>query len=221
VLLDGRELLVHAAERVLRSGVVDQLILVVPAGREGEAVALVAGLPGAGAAAVCAVAGGADRRSSVAAGVAALDAGVDVVLVHDAARCLTPPVQVSDVAAAVAAGHEAVVPGLAVTDTVRSTGLPGSCGPGGSVQLDRTALRLVQTPQGFRRDLLERAHAAAAGDAAPAAALSVTDDASLVELFGARVHVVPGHEEALKVTRPVDLLVASALLERERVGEPL
>ncbi|WP_375541466.1 2-C-methyl-D-erythritol 4-phosphate cytidylyltransferase [Quadrisphaera sp. INWT6] len=221
VLLEGRELLVHAAERVLRSGAVDQLVLVVPAGREGEALALVAGVPGAGAAAVRAVPGGADRRSSVAAGIAALDAGVDVVLVHDAARCLTPPAQVADVAAAVAAGHEAVVPGLAVTDTVRSTGLPGSSGEAGSVQLDRAVLRLVQTPQGFRRDVLERAHATAAGGDAPEAALAVTDDASLVELFGARVHVVPGHEEALKVTRPVDLLVASALLARERAGDPL
>lgn len=221
VLLEGRELLVHAGERVLGSGVVDQLVLVVPAGREEEALALVAGLPGSGRAAVSAVAGGVDRRSSVAAGIAALDAAVDVVLVHDAARCLAPSAQVADVAAAVAAGHEAVVPGLAVTDTVRSTGLTGTGGAdgaGGSVQLDRAALRLVQTPQGFRRDVLERAHAAAAGPAAPAAALVVTDDASLVELFGARVHVVPGHEEALKVTRPVDLLVASALLARERAG---
>lgn len=216
MLLDGRELIVHAAERVLRSGAVDQLVLVVPAGREREATALVEALSGVERLTVSAVAGGADRRSSVAAGLAAIAPGTLVVLVHDAARCLTPPEQVADVAAAVASGHDAVVPGLAVTDTVRSTAPPGA--GGGSVQLDRSRLHLVQTPQGFRREVLERAHAEAAGPAAPDAALAVTDDASLVELFGARVHVVPGHEEALKVTRPIDLVVASALLQRERAG---
>ena len=70
--------------------------------------------------------------------------------------------------------------------------------------LDRTSLRAVQTPQGFRRDVLVRAHAAS-----PAGA---TDDASLAEALGVAVTVVDGSDEAFKVTRPLDLLLAEALL---------
>ena len=72
---------------------------------------------------------------------------------------------------------------------------------------DRAGLRAVQTPQGFRRAVLEQAHAAAGG-------LIATDDAGLVELLGIKVAVVPGSEEAFKVTRPIDLLLAEAVLAR-------
>jgi 2-C-methyl-D-erythritol 4-phosphate cytidylyltransferase len=67
-------------------------------------------------------------------------------------------------------------------------------------------LRVGQTPQGFRRALLERAHAKA--PRGPGA----SDDAGLVEALGVPVHVVPGRDEALKVTHPLDLLLADALL---------
>ncbi|TXR56197.1 2-C-methyl-D-erythritol 4-phosphate cytidylyltransferase [Quadrisphaera setariae] len=211
VVLDGRPLLVHAVERVLRAGVCDQLVLVVPDGRQQESTALVSGLPGAGGVVLRAVAGGVDRRSSVAAGLAALGDDVDVVLVHDAARCLTPPEQVLEVERAVRAGAPAVVPGVAVTDTVRAVAARagGAAGP-----VDRASLRLVQTPQGFRRDVLEQAHGAAAEHGLPQA-LAATDDASLVELLGTPVTVVPGREEAFKVTRPLDLALASAVLAQE------
>ncbi|TNM59297.1 2-C-methyl-D-erythritol 4-phosphate cytidylyltransferase [Streptomyces sp. NP160] len=212
VVLDGRPLLVHAAERVLRAGVCEQLVLVVPDGRQDESTALVSGLPGAGGVVLRAVAGGADRRSSVAAGLAALPPDVDVVLVHDAARCLTPPEQVAAVERAVRAGAPAVVPGVAVSDTVRAVDVEGV--PRGG-PLDRAALRLVQTPQGFRRDVVERAHAAAVEHGLPAA-LAATDDASLVELLGTPVLVVPGREEAFKVTRPLDLALATAVLAQQR-----
>nr|WP_281270606.1 2-C-methyl-D-erythritol 4-phosphate cytidylyltransferase [Quadrisphaera granulorum] len=214
VLLGGRPLLVHAAERVLGSGACEQLVLVVPHGRQQESIALVSGLAGAEGVALSAVVGGVDRRSSVAAGLAALDDDVDVVLVHDAARCLTPPQQVIDVAAAVRAGAPAVVPGVAVSDTVRAVDVAGV--PRGG-PLDRAALRLVQTPQGFRRDVLQRAHDAAASQGLPEA-LAATDDASLVEVLGTPVTVVPGRDEAFKITRPLDLALANAVLEQERVG---
>jgi 2-C-methyl-D-erythritol 4-phosphate cytidylyltransferase len=76
--------------------------------------------------------------------------------------------------------------------------------------LDRSALRAVQTPQGFRRDVLVRAHVAVGADA--------TDDAGLVERLGGSVHVVAGHEDAFKVTRPLDLLLAEAVIERRASG---
>ncbi len=145
------------------------------------------------------VAGGAERQDSVRLALEALDPAVELVLVHDAARCLTPPELVEAVVAELRAGAEAVVPVLPVADTVKSV-------DGATVvaTLDRTSLRAVQTPQGFARAVLARAHAAGL----PAA----TDDAGLVELCGGTVRTVPGSEEAFKVTRPIDLLLAEAVL---------
>lgn len=141
------------------------------------------------------VPGGATRQQSVRAGLAALSGAADLVLVHDAARCLTPVEVFDRVVAALRAGAAAVVPARPVVDTIRARS-------GGVV--DRSTLVAVQTPQGFRRDLLERAHAAAD----PAA----TDDAVLVEDLGETVTLVDGHEEALKVTTPFDLRIAHAIL---------
>ncbi len=145
---------------------------------------------------VVVVPGGATRQESVAAGLRALPPTATTVLVHDAARAFVPAEVVERVVAALAAGHQAVVPGLPVADTLRHL----ERGP-----VDRAGVVAVQTPQGFRREVLERAHAAPAVDAA-------TDDAGLVEALGVPVHVVAGHPEAFKVTRPLDLLVAQALV---------
>jgi 2-C-methyl-D-erythritol 4-phosphate cytidylyltransferase len=71
-------------------------------------------------------------------------------------------------------------------------------------------LRAIQTPQGFRRSILEAAHERAGANAA------VTDDAGLVEAMGLSVRVVPGSDEAFKVTRPLDLVLAEAILTRRR-----
>jgi 2-C-methyl-D-erythritol 4-phosphate cytidylyltransferase len=152
------------------------------------------------------VAGGETRQDSVAAALRALPAEVDVVLVHDAARPLAPSDLVDAVAATVRSGASAVVPGVAVADTVKQVD------PAGRVEatLDRSVLRAIQTPQGFRRDVLEAAHARASSVA--------TDDAGLVEALGETVLVVAGSEEAFKVTRPIDLLMAEAVLARRRAG---
>jgi len=129
-----------------------------------------------------------------------------VVLVHDAARPLVPAELVSAVVAAVRSGHVAVVPGLAVVDTIKSVDEADDV----SGTIDRSILRAVQTPQGFTRTVLQQAHALADDDA--------TDDAGLVERLGMPVHVIPGHEEAFKVTRPFDILVAEAVLARRRAA---
>jgi 2-C-methyl-D-erythritol 4-phosphate cytidylyltransferase len=147
-----------------------------------------------------AVPGGPTRQASVWRGLEALPDDVDVVLVHDAARCLAPPSLVAEVVAAVRAGHPAVVPGLPVSDTVRFL-------DGGA--LNRSRLRAVQTPQGFARDVLVAAHRCA-----PEA--DATDDAGLVERTGRAVHLVPGHPEAFKITTPLDLLLARAVLTAGR-----
>ena len=147
--------------------------------------------------------GGAERGDSVAAGLAALPIDVDIVLVHDAARCLTPVVVFERVVAALAAGASAVVPGLRVVDTIKTVDAVGLV----VATPERAALRAIQTPQGFRRDVIERAHANGAG-----ATLNATDDAALVERLGEPVLVVDGDPRALKVTTPADLEAAARLL---------
>jgi len=150
------------------------------------------------------VAGGQTRQDSVRAGLGALPADVDVVLVHDAARALVPVEVVQRVLAAIRDGADAAVPVVALSDTVKEVD-----GEGEVVRtVDRSALRAVQTPQGFRREVLERAHASGVSAA--------TDDAALVEALGVTVTTVEGSAEALKVTTPFDLEVAEGILARRR-----
>jgi len=151
------------------------------------------------------VAGGADRSASVEAGLAALHPEDGIVLVHDVARCLAPPDLFDRVVRAVRAGHPAVVPGLPVTDTVKVVNDQGRV----LNTPDRESLRGIQTPQGFPREVLEQAHLGAAG-------ASATDDAGLVERAGGQVRVVAGDHLALKITSPLDLVVAGALLQDGR-----
>jgi 2-C-methyl-D-erythritol 4-phosphate cytidylyltransferase len=138
--------------------------------------------------------------------LAALPPGCDIVLVHDAARALAPTSLADAVARRVAAGAAAVIPALPVSDTIKRVD-----GEGRVVDtLDRAALRAVQTPQGFRRDLLVAVHERAA-----AAGFEATDDASLAEWAGEAVVTVPGSPLALKVTHPLDLRIAEVLLRAE------
>lgn len=146
------------------------------------------------------VAGGATRQASVAAALAAVPEAFDIVLVHDAARALTPPELVEAVADAVRGGHGAVIPVLPVVDTIKEVDNSGIVV--GTV--DRSVLRAVQTPQGFRRTVLTSAHAAAVDEH--------TDDAGMAEKIGVPVHTVPGAEAAMKITRPFDLAIADLLL---------
>ena len=145
------------------------------------------------------VPGGVTRQDSVRRALAALHPDVDLVLVHDAARPLTPPAVTDRVVAALHEGAQVVVPAIEVVDTLREVAGPTSR------TLDRAAIRAVQTPQGFRADVLRRAHEAADHDLA-------TDDASMAERLGVPVVLVEGDARAVKVTRAADLLLAEALL---------
>lgn len=235
VELEGLPLVVHAARRLCASGVVDALVVTTPPGLTAHVAAMLRSDPGVDRP-VRAVEGAGTRQASVAAGLRAGlaerepaavagqhpptggrdgGAGVDVVLVHDAARPLASPELVRRVVDAVRAGHGAVVPGLPVTDTIKRV-VPGADGVERVTQtVDRAALRAVQTPQGFDRVLLERAHAAAVhreGDES----LAATDDAGLVEDLGVDVHVVPGETAAAKITTVHDLRVAALTLQEAR-----
>lgn len=192
----GVPLLVHAVRALRASGVVDLVAVASPPGHVEETAALLR----AGADEPCLVVEGAsDRQGSVSRALDALPPDVDVVLVHDAARAFTPPEVVARVETAVRAGAAAVIPVVAVTDTIKEVRADVVSGT-----IDRRALRAVQTPQGFRRDVLVRAHREGP--------TGVTDDAGLVEALGLPVHVVAGSAEAFKVTSPLDLLIAEAVL---------
>lgn len=209
--LGGVPMLVHAVRALSRARLVDLVVVAAPSDGVAEVKALLA-LHDIGAE-VRVVAGGAERQESVALALAALPADVGTVLVHDAARPLAPSELVDAVASAVLSGHRAVVPGLPASDTVKRV----SAGGGGvepvTETLTRSELRLIQTPQGFDRALLTEAHAAA-GELA-------TDDAGLVERLGQPVVVVPGSTEAFKITRPIDLVLAEAVLSERRANGAL
>ncbi|MFF7197144.1 2-C-methyl-D-erythritol 4-phosphate cytidylyltransferase [Streptomyces sp. NPDC008079] len=206
--LGGVPILVHAVRAMARARAVDVIVVVAPPEGVPEVRALLDahGLPESTDIRV--VPGGDVRQESVRLGLAALPDDVDVVLVHDAARPLVPVETVDGVVEAVRGGAPAVVPALPLADTVKSvdavthlvTGTP-----------ERALLRAVQTPQGFDRGTLAKAHATVTRD--------VTDDASMVEQLGVPVLVVPGHEEAFKVTRPLDLVLAEAVLARRRATD--
>lgn len=164
------------------------------------------------------VTGGATRAQSVARALANLPLNTRQVLVHDAARCLTPASVFLDVVAALDSGAQAVVPVLPVNDTVRGVDPEGR----NLGAIDRSGLRVIQTPQGFDAALLVELNRKAGLLVAQEASASVvgdpegiTDDASLVEIYAPDVPVVfvDGQQESLKITRPFDLLVASAVLE--------
>ena len=196
--LAGEPLLVHAVRRLRQCPSVGPVVIAAPPAELAVVRALLTAYD------VLVVAGGRERRDSVAAGLAALPAAVEFVLVHDAARALVPVAVVEAVVRALRAGAEAVIPVLPVPDTVKQV----DAGDRVVATLDRADLRLVQTPQGFRRDVLAAAHAAAP----TTGELPATDDAGLVERLGRPVLTVRGAEEAFKVTRPLDLLLAEAVL---------
>jgi 2-C-methyl-D-erythritol 4-phosphate cytidylyltransferase len=198
-LLAGEPLLAHAVRRVAAAPSVGHVVIAAPAAEVNGVRALIAAV--AAAAPVTVVAGGPSRQASVAAALAAAPAEFEIVLVHDAARALAPAALVERVAAAVRGGWGAVVPVLPVVDTIKQVDPVGTVA--GTV--DRAALRVVQTPQGFRREVLIAAHAAAVDD--------LTDDAGLAEKIGVVVGTVPGDEAAMKITRPFDLRVARLLLD--------
>lgn len=199
----GRPVLRHAADALLRDGLVDAIQPVCAAAERARVDAMLDGLP-----ALPAVTGGATRQASVRAGLEALEARAPAfVLVHDAARPLVSPGTIAALLAALAEA-EGAIPAQPVADTLK--------------QAERdTVLRTVprenlyraQTPQGFRFPLLLALHRAAPEGA--------TDDAFLLEAAGHAVRLVPGAEANVKITLPGDLERVEATMMRDmlpRVG---
>jgi 2-C-methyl-D-erythritol 4-phosphate cytidylyltransferase len=196
VPLGGRALVCWAVD-TLRDGGVADVVVAVPSTELG-AFATVLPVD------VRLVAGGATRTASVRAALAAAGERADAVLVHDAARPLTPPAVVARVLAALAGGAPAVVPVLPVVDTTVTVD-----GDGVLIgTLPRETLRRVQTPQGFLRAALVAAYDRLPPDA------ELTDDAAVVRAAGLPVTTVAGDERAAKVTVAHDLDLAEMQVAR-------
>jgi 2-C-methyl-D-erythritol 4-phosphate cytidylyltransferase len=195
-LLGGEPLLVHAVRRVAAASSVRTIVVAAPPADVDAVRALLEPVAPA-----IVVPGGAERQESVAAALAAVSDGPEIILVHDAARSLAPPELFEAVAAAVRAGSPAVIPVLPVVDTIKEVDIDGVV----LGTVDRSTLRAVQTPQGFGRAVLTAAHATAS-------AAALTDDAGLVEKQGIPVATIPGHHHAFKITRPYDLALAEFLV---------
>jgi 2-C-methyl-D-erythritol 4-phosphate cytidylyltransferase len=194
VHLGGRTLLERTLAGIRDSQAVDTIVVAVPPDRTDEAKLILGGD-------AIVVAGGPSRTESVRRALAAIGEP-DLVLVHDAARALTPPQLIARVVAALHEGHQAVVPALPVADTIKAVDANGIV----IATPDRAGLRAVQTPQGFRTELLLRAYERSEAD--------VTDDAAMVEKLGAQVLVVDGDPMAFKITTALDLLLAEAVVNR-------
>jgi len=145
---------------------------------------------------VSVITGGVLRSDSIRLAISKIPANYEYVLVHDAARALASTTLASSVLNQLIQGEQAVIPALDVVDTIKEVDNNGYV----RNTLNRASLKAIQTPQGFSRSVLERAHQASE---------DATDDAALVEALGIAVKVVAGEQCALKITTPSD--IASAL----------
>lgn len=244
VRLNGKSLLVRSLEAIISSGVASTIVVAAPEDFLSQTQSEIESLTHSNVLdlSITAVAGGADRQRSVQIALKHIG-DCESVLIHDAARALTPPEVFSRVIAALRSGAEAVVPVLPMTDTVRRM-VPGSAADTSTHtdtdagtdagayaeraadrevlrgDLDRTSLRRIQTPQGFTAAILLRAHERyRAEDPGPPAP---TDDAGLVERLGVDIVAVDGDEESLKITYPLDLVLGDHLarLRDDEAGGP-
>jgi 2-C-methyl-D-erythritol 4-phosphate cytidylyltransferase len=182
---------------------VAQVVLVLPPADAATPPEFLRRLAGAG---LLVVPGGPERSDSVAAGLAALASACTTVLVHDAARPFVERPVIDAVIARARAGEGAVA-AVPVSDTLKEASPEDPSLVGRTVPRD--GLWRAQTPQGFPRAVLERAHAAA-----PDSAAAATDDAALVERIGVPVRLVPDSPRNLKVTTAEDLALAELLAGR-------
>ena len=143
--------------------------------------------------------GGVLRSDSIRIALSKISNQYEYVLVHDAARSLASTTLAATVIAQLINGEQAVIPALDVIDTIKEVDSKSYV----RNTPDRSSLKAVQTPQGFTRSILERAHAASE---------DATDDAALVEAIGVQVKVIAGEERALKITTKSDLATATSML---------
>jgi len=200
IQIDGISLVERAFAAL--SSVVDEIVITAPEGFADEFRKIVGD-------SAKVISGGVLRSDSVKLALAALSPSVEYVLVHDAARGLATSDLASRVLSELKAGEVAVVPALAVVDTIKEVDSSGYV----LNTPDRSGLRAIQTPQGFSVSVLKRAHDASE---------DATDDAALVEAIGVKVKTIAGEARAMKVTNPEDIALAISMINPQskelRVG---
>ncbi len=149
------------------------------------------------------VEGGKERKDSVLEGLRILQTNTDTVLVHDGVRPIISQQLIIEVIRATQRWG-AVVPALPIRETIKEVGQDSLV----SSTLDRKKVCLIQTPQGFKKDLICQAY-----EEARKRGWQASDDASLVERLGVRVKTIPGEETNIKITSPQDLVVSQLFLE--------
>lgn len=196
----GAPLFWHSAKTFSRVPRIDGILFMFPPDRLSEASELVeklhAGSP-LGLPYICA-AGGLERQDSVWNALKTLPSRCTQVLVHDSARPFASPALSIKLLEALEQGYKGVIPGLAPSDTVKEADDDGLA----RITLQRSKLRLIQTPQAFDREALETAH-----KKGQEKALAVTDDAALLEAAGIPVLIIDGEAANQKITRPEDLIM--------------
>lgn len=198
--LSGKSVLAHTAAAFAACPAVKELLVVAAAGEEEAMVKLLT---------ACrltvpwqVITGGSERQYSIANALANVSAQSELILVHDGARPLVRPETIQQVMEA-ARQYGAAIVAVPVKDTIKTADAAGRV----TGTPDRSMLWAVQTPQGFRADLLQAAYREAA-----ACSFLGTDDASLVEHLGQTVHIVSGCYDNIKITTPEDIVLAEALL---------
>jgi 2-C-methyl-D-erythritol 4-phosphate cytidylyltransferase/2-C-methyl-D-erythritol 2,4-cyclodiphosphate synthase len=186
VKLIDKTLLEHAVANL--APVAQLLIVTAPAGYEAEYKKLLGEE-------VEVITGGVLRSDSIRIAIAKIPNNYEYVLVHDAARALASTRLASEVINQLIRGQQAVIPTLEVIDTIKEVDNQGYV----RNTLNRSALKIVQTPQGFNRSVLERAHQASE---------DATDDAALVEALGIKVKTIAGEDQAFKITTKGDIKTA-------------
>jgi len=205
VELAGKSLLEHSVFRALATENLKQLIIAVPESHLTQTLDFEKQLSNQGVD-IRVVVGGATRQQSVSESLAVLGGGIDIVLVHDSARSLASTDLFNRVAQAVFENQIGVIPALHVADTIKRY-------KGDVIQetIERSDLVRAQTPQGFPASVLVAAHVGATQE--------FTDDAALVQSIGGTVMMIPGEEQAMKITTAEDFERAQTyLLAHARTG---
>ena len=205
VELAGKSLLEHSVFRALATSNLKQLIIAVPESHLEQTLEFEKQLSNQGVD-IRVVVGGKTRQESVSESLAVLAGGIDIVLVHDSARSLASTELFNRVADAVFENQIGVIPALQVADTIKKY-------KGDVIQetIERSNLVRAQTPQGFLSSVLVAAHVGANEE--------FTDDAALIQSFGGTVMMIPGEEQAMKITTSEDFERAQTyLLAHARTG---
>jgi len=200
--INGRAVLLYTIETFLSAFSDLEIILVLPEKfmRDGDAIVQQASDPKR----IEIAAGGNTRFHSVKNGLKLVTENA-IVFVHDAVRCLVTNDLIHRCYEGALENGNAI-PAIPVSDTVRMETAEGS------VVVDRTKLLVIQTPQTFFSNLLLKAFEQEYDS-------SFTDEATVAEKFGIKIHLIPGEDENIKLTRPIDMEIAEKILKNRRVSK--